>query len=232
MKKQLLELLWPRVCPFCEKVHAKGICEECKKTLKRLRVNEPYCMKCGKPIHNEEAAFCKDCSTSKRYFNQGMALWRHQGIVSKAIYNFKYYNQRAYGDDIARRMAIEAGTIIKRWNPQVIIPVPLCKKRRRIRGFNQSLILANRLGEELGIPVKECVSRIKETLPQNTLDKTKRKSNITGAFAIESMPYLKRVLIVDDIFTSGSTIDEISRLLKNSGVSQVYFITISIGQEY
>lgn len=231
MKETILNFLWPKVCPFCEKIYTQGICENCKETIKELNVKEPYCLQCGKPIVNANAALCKDCQTSKRYFNEGRALWCHTAVVRKSIYRFKYYNQRDYGLTFAKEMSKELKQTIKRWNPQVIIPVPLCQRRRRERGFNQALILAKQLGETEKIPVREWVSRIKETSPQKELDKKKRKKNIEDAFLFKAPLPLQRVLLIDDIFTSGSTINEIAKTLKKQGVLEVYFITISIGQE-
>lgn len=231
MIQKCLSLLWPEVCPFCEMLSKKGICDQCSKDLKELEVKEPKCFKCGKTILNEEDSFCTDCTKQGRYFECGTALWNHQGVVSESIYRFKYHNQRRYGMLIGRRIAESLRDEVDKWGPQVIIPVPLCKRRRRERGFNQSLILALEIGEILNIPVREYVKRVKETLPQKNLDKQSRKANLREAFIIDEMPRLKRVLIVDDIFTTGSTIDEMAKILKKAGVLQVFFLTISIGQE-
>lgn len=197
-----------------------------------LLVGEPKCFKCGKPIDNDEISFCMDCAQEKRYFDKGIALWRNEGIVSECIYRFKFENQRNYGDMIGYLMVEALKEWIIKMNPQVLIPVPLYKTRRRERGYNQALLLANRIGSLLNIPVREYVLRIKKTTAQKHLGKIERRRNINKAFrVVDGMPKVKRVLIVDDIFTSGSTINELAKILKQEGVLHVCFLTISIGQE-
>ena len=124
--------------------------------------------------------------------------------------------------------------MIRGWGPDLIIPVPLHKRRRRKRGYNQAGILGRRLGRLLGIRVddKSLLRRV-YTDPQKKLGRLERKKNLRNAFALkESFKPVPVVLLVDDIYTTGNTIDAVSEVLKKKGVEKVYFLTISIGQGY
>lgn len=124
--------------------------------------------------------------------------------------------------------------MIRGWGPDLIMPVPLHKKRRRKRGYNQAGVLGRRLGRLLGIRVddKSLLRRV-YTDPQKKLGRLERKKNLRNAFALkESFKPVPVVLLVDDIYTTGNTIDAVSEVLKKKGVEKVYFLTISIGQGY
>ena len=120
---------------------------------------------------------------------------------------------------------------IRRWNPDVIIPVPLHRARRRKRGYNQAQILAENLGRMLRIPVdSKSLARKKKTSPQKKLGHNERKKNLKNAFAVT--PAFRPVRKVHDIYTTGNTLDAAAKSLKEKGVEKVYFLTISIGQGY
>lgn len=189
-------------------------------------------MKCGKPLASEEQEYCADCSRHKYAYEQGRSLLLHSGTVTRAIYQFKFHNKRYYAEIFAEEMAKEYGTWVHRMKIEEIIPVPLHTSKRRSRGFNQAELLAEALGNELGIPVnKTAVFRIKKTKPQKKLDNRDRQSNLKGAFGVsKDWNPPERVLIVDDIYTTGSTIHRVAKMLKRAGAQKVYFLTISIGQ--
>lgn len=151
-----------------------------------------------------------------------------------SIYQFKYHNRRIYAHTYARELAKYYGNIIERWGIEVLIPVPLHKKKQRKRGYNQAGILADYLSAETGIPVeKNAVYRKKYTAPQKILNNKERKKNLNDAFAVsKKWERQERVLLIDDIYTTGSTMDAIASLLKEKGVHKVYFLTISIGQGF
>ncbi len=230
----LKKILWPETCPFCGKVCADGICGECRKRVDSLQIKEPTCMKCGKPVSASEQEYCHDCAHTHYYYEKGMAMWLHKEPVSTSVYQFKYHNQRFYGKLYAAEIAAEKGAQILRWRPEIIIPVPLHSKRKRKRGYNQAEILSCELGKILEIPVcRKLVKRIRYTEPQKKLGNRMRKRNLEKAFAVtHSMEGVKSVLVVDDIYTTGSTIDAVAKELRKAGVSKVYFLTISIGQGY
>ena len=152
--------------------------------------------------------------------------------MSSAVYDFKYKNKRYYGKIFAEEMGKRFSDLIRMWDINEIIPVPIHKKRLKQRGFNQSDIIAEELGRIMGIPVsKDKIIRIKNTRPQKALDDIERIKNIRDAFSnIEGYKPEKNVLVIDDIFTTGTTIRHIAQKLKALGAEKVFFLTISIGQ--
>lgn len=237
MKKIILKmaaLLWPEVCPFCQRVCRTGICASCRRTVEKLRVREPRCMQCGKPLRRVEQEYCHDCMHTCHYYEKGISLWLHRPPVNTSIYQFKYHNQRRYGMYYAEEIVKVHGRTILNWDPDLLIPIPLHPKRKRKRGFNQAEILAKELGSRLGIKVdSSSLIRKLNTDPQKKLGHSERKRNLKHAFALQkNMTGVKKVVLVDDIYTTGNTIDSAAKVLKSAGVEKVYFLTISIGQGY
>ncbi len=140
----------------------------------------------------------------------------------------KYKNKREYLDFFGAAMAKRYEKAVARMGVEVIVPVPVHPSRRRVRGFNQAEVLAGVLGEKLEIPVEpKVLIRKKKTRPQKELSAAERLKNLSGAFAAgEGSDGIKRVLLVDDIYTTGSTIEACSRVLRNAGVEKVYFAVI------
>ena len=196
-------------------------------------VEEPCCMKCGKPLKIEEQEYCRDCSRIPRAYEQGRSVWIHRGNVAQAIYQFKFHNKRYYAPIFAGEMAKKCGEWICRCGIETIIPVPLHPARRRKRGFNQAELLARELGRQMQIPVcTNAVLRIRNTKTQKKLGSRERQDNLKDAFAVSGQWNISQtVLLIDDIYTTGSTIHRIAKLLKKAGVQKVFFLTISIGQD-
>ena len=154
--------------------------------------------------------------------------------MNQSIYQFKYHNQRRYGTIYAQEILYWYKDVIVSWHPDVIMPVPLHFRRKRKRGYNQARILAELIGTGTGIAVdSRHLIRRKYTNPQKILGHRQRKKNLKNAFAVKKdfVP-VKKVLLIDDIYTTGSTIDAAAYMLKQRGVVNVYFLTISIGQGY
>lgn len=227
-----MDILYPTTCVFCSRIEHNGICEKCNSELVYIR--EPRCMCCGKPIRYKEQEYCMDCKGAAFAFEQGRSLWLHKDPVKGSIYQFKYKNRRIYAQVYARKLAKVYKNLIMKWGVNTIIPVPLHRKRRRIRGYNQAEVLAKYLGRELEIPVEiNAIYRIKHTAPQKKLDNKDRRKNLSKAFLVSDEWKVKqKVLLIDDIYTTGSTIHAIATKLKRSGVEKVYFLTISIGQGF
>ena len=234
--KMCLGLVYPQTCHFCRKVCEEPICKECRE--KVVYIREPRCKKCGKPVRYKEQEFCLDCSKKNFHYEEGRSLWIHKGAVPWSIYQFKYHNKRIYGEFYARELYRLYGKQIREWNIDVIVPVPLHPKRKRMRGYNQAEILAKELGKLAGLPV-ECrwIVRKKDTNPQKKLDNRERRKNMMDAFTVNRdaslrMGQYKHVLIIDDIYTTGSTIDTIAKQLLEKCNKKSWFFTISIGQDF
>ena len=233
MKVWLTDLLFPRRCPVCgDIVLPKGdlICPDCVKKLSFVK--QPVCKKCGKEITSAEQEYCLDCTKHKRSFQYGRALVNYDDTAKRSMAAIKYRNKREYLDFYAEAICLRYGKWITHLNADALVPVPVHPSRRRARGFNQAELLADRIGERLGIPVcPDMLVRRKKTAPQKQLNPKERLHNLEEAFAAGDVPAgVKRVILVDDIYTTGSTIEACARALLRAGVENVYFLTICIGR--
>ena len=226
----LVDMIFPRRCPVCDSPlwPGKYICEECRKSLKLLR--GPVCFKCGKKLSDSDGEYCTDCLKRRHLFERGRALYEYEG-VRKPIYRFKYSGRREYAKFFGDRLAEYLGKEIKEWKIDGIIPVPIHRKRRAKRGYNQSLELAKVLSEKLNIPLYENkVIRAVNTVPMKELGANERQINLKNAFIVHKDDVkLECVLIVDDIYTTGSTIDAMAKVLKAAGTRKVYFVALAVG---
>lgn len=180
---------------------------------------------------NEGEEFCFDCVRHKRSFEFGRALLNYDDVSGPSMARIKYHNKREYLDFYSQVMAARYETIISRMNADALIPIPIHRARYRKRGFNQAQVLAEKLGELLGIPVcPRALKRRKKTDPQKDLTAAQRLKNLEEAFEVGELPAgVRTVILIDDIYTTGSTIEACTRVLKKAGISQVYFLTICIG---
>ena len=228
----LIELLFPRRCPICdEPVDKVGqyICKKCQGVLRY--VTTPYCMKCGKTLDDETKEYCMDCQNAEHFFRSGRALYEYEPIKT-SIYRFKYEGRKEYAEFYGKELAKRFGNQIKKWKADALVPVPLYWEKEKKRGYNQALLVARALGKELNIPVnKEIIKRVRTTLPQKQLNSKERQNNLKNAFKIgKNDVKLNTVVVVDDIYTTGATMDAVAECLKRAGVGEVYCISLTIGR--
>lgn len=234
----MLGLLFPKKCPICDSILNKnenGICLRCYARLPR--VTEPVCRHCGKPIADGRAELCGDCGTKRSALKQSMALWVYTEQMKKMIADFKYGGQVIRGEFFGNEMFRVGGAWIRDRLIDCIVPVPLHWRKRRFRGFNQAGILAEYLGEHLELPVYDILLRVRDTRPQKNLDDRQRAENLQNVFAFredESGQFQKmqRVLLVDDIYTTGSTLEECAKTIKKYGDFEVFAMCLCIGKDY
>ena len=233
-KEFLISVLFPRRCPVCDEVilHGEKICGVCAG--KVVYIKEPSCKKCGKQLENERKEYCGDCSRKRHFYEQGKAIFSYQKDMKRSMYRFKYSNRREYAEFFAEAAAKKYGTWLVRRGIDVIVPVPMYAAKKRSRGYNQAEVFARALGRECAIPVeKKMVIRVKNTMPQKAMNNKQRKDNLKGAFQVRSnIVKYSKILLVDDIYTTGATIDTIAELLKKSGAKEVYFLSICVGEGY
>lgn len=227
-------LLYPLRCPICDAVMEPGvaICTECRGRIKIAE--EPVCKRCGKPLESETIEYCGDCSRKKHIFKQGKAVFVYEGDIRKSMYRFKYGNKREYAAFYAKEAANLYSSFIEQHKIEVIVPIPMYRGKRRLRGYNQADVFAKTLGRELGLPVDYgLVKRIRNTIPQKELNDAERKDNLKNAFQLEAdIVKYNQILLVDDIYTTGSTMDAVAKILLTAGVKDIYYICISIGSGY
>ena len=234
--KEEMYLLYPKVCILCKKVlpfcdRKKGVCPSCKEKLRF--VGENRCRICGKELTVPLETRCKDCKAHAHQFDAGRSLLLYQGEIKTAMYKFKYSNARYMADFFGKAAAKRYGDWIRHYRVEAIIPVPMYPGKKRSRGYNQAEVFAKALGKHLKIPVRsDLVERKKNTVPQKCLTREQRKENLKNAFKIKGHGVkLNCVLIVDDIYTTGSTMDAVAKALKRYGVERVLCLTICIGAD-
>ena len=230
MLRKILDIFYPRCCPVCQKIlkdQRRMICPESEKKLRPI--GHPRCYKCGKPI--EEGEYCKDCQKHTHIFDQGRGIFVYDGIMRRSVTRYKYYGCREYGDFYAKAMYRYAWKNLNQWKPDLIVPVPIHKSKERLRGFNQAAYLAERLGCYTGIPVDtDLVQKVVKTKSQKKLNAMQRRKNLEKAFLVTKNIRGKDVLVIDDVYTTGSTIDAMAGCLRKRGAKNIYFLTVCIGR--
>lgn len=228
----LLTLLFPRRCPVCDKPVKPWNALICTDCAPRLHYNgPPWCLKCGKHIGDGQKEYCGDCAAHPHLYDCGRALFTYRS-ASASLSRFKYHGRQEYAAFYAACMAKYLGNFIASCGAQALVPVPLHKSRMRKRGYNQARVLAGELSALTGIPVyADWIGRVEKTVPMKDLPAAERQNNLKRAFKIlRNDVKLNTIIIIDDIYTTGSTIDAMSRELRNVGVRRIYFITLAIGR--
>ena len=231
----ILSLLYPPVCPVCFKIlgdGAKLVHPLCEKKL--VRVQQPVCLKCGKPVYSPVQEYCLDCFKSPPPFDGGAAVWVYTKAMADSVAMYKYQGKKEFAAYYVKAAVEKYGEWIRQCRPQCITAVPLNRRKERIRGFNQALLIARGIGKALEIPVDgQLLVRSRFTEPQKSLNPQQRLKNLQKAFG--PGPNIKKyesVLLVDDIYTTGSTMKICSSLLKEHGVKHVWILSLCIGSDY
>ena len=214
-------------------IRGKGdVCDVCKKRLRY--VQEPKCKKCGKEIEKPEQEYCSDCQRFAHAFDKGAAVFIYDEVMRKSISMFKYHNRREYAEFYAKEMTLHCQKFLEACSPEVILPVPVHRQKKRKRGFNQSELVAKKLGRILNIPVDaKYLVRAEKTMAQKELTRLQRKQNLKKAFTVsKTEKHYERVLVVDDIYTTGATMDAISEILRENQTKIIYFLTICVGRNH
>ena len=237
MKSEFLNLVYPRRCPICEEVLApkdKLIHRNCRNQL--VFIQEPKCMRCGKPIEQAEQEYCFDCSNRVFHYSRGFPCLKYDKRMSKSISAFKYKGKKEFADFYISELLRKYEEQFKELKFDALIPIPLHSSKYKERGFNQAEIIARGIGQTIQAPVDTMMLiRTRKTLPQKELNDKERLRNLEQAFELGKQNQSKgyqRVLIVDDIYTTGSTIEACAKLLVLAGIEDVCYTSICIGQGY
>ena len=185
-------------------------------------------------IRRPEEGILHRLHEEKTLFFPGKAVFVYQGEIRQSMYRFKYSNKREYADFYAKEAVRIYGDWIRRKQIEAIVPVPMYRWKEKGRGYNQAAVFAQTLGEKMNLPVeKRMVKRIRNTTPQKELNDVERKINLKKAFQlVPNIVKYRKILIVDDIYTTGSTIDAVAEVLLQAGVDEIYFLCISIGEGF
>lgn len=222
--QKLGKFLYPDVCLHCNDKGEYGL-DLCRRCYENLPWITHACMRCASPLPNASAAVCGFCSNRDLYFDRALAPLLFDQFVRDAVYQFKFNGKFNYGILLARLLErhIRKQDLVA---PDVLVPVPLHRRRLRKRGFNQALQIARVLNKSVNSSISfKDIRRVRETRAQMELPATERYMNVRGAFALQTSKPLfkgKRVAIIDDVMTTGNTMNELARCLKEAGAEQVY----------
>jgi len=218
-----LDLVYPPQCVVCGTLDAAYLCEECYSEI--LRIEPPICRACGIPC---EEFRCRQCHDARRGFDYARSAGVFDGVLREAIHAMKYRGSRMLVGPISRLM-------IEQWNAlrlprsiDVVIPIPVDPSRMVDRGFNQAADLAMELCKATGMHFDDSIlCRPRRTAHQVEVSYEERLTNLGGAFSVTnpSAVVRKRVLLVDDVFTTGSTLSEAAQTLKTAGAAAVICYT-------
>lgn len=229
-----VSLVYPSSCAVCAETIESGrqLCERCASEAPRLRA--PFCARCSQPFVGAitESFICANCHDRVLHFDAAVSAYRSRGVVRKVMHDFKYGGQlhlrHLLGQWLGETLA-DPRLSGRRFD--CIVPVPLHPARQRERGFNQAEVLARLLGRHSSLPVRPVLQRIRYTTTQTQFDREERMENLAGAFRLRRGSNVQelRVLLVDDVLTTGSTLSECAGVLKKFGAYRVDAATAARG---
>ena len=228
--RAIVSLLYPPVCTVCATVIGPGeyLCRGCEE--KTARIVRPFCARCSEPFEGAIIGqfTCANCSHRTIHFDAAVAAYRSRGIVREIIHDFKYGRQIYLRHLVSHWLCAALNDPRLRGHRfDVIVPVPLHPARKRERGFNQASLLAESLAVRVSIPSRYVLERIRYTTTQTALDRTERMENLHNAFRLRKNANVRglHVLLIDDVLTTGSTLNECARILKAAGAISVHAAT-------
>ena len=221
----ILNSIFPSICPLCRKhsdIYSHSpICKSCWEGIGRY--SGPSCRVCATPLVSEYAAVCKECMKDEPPFSLVLNYGIYSGALAEAIHQMKFYG--------IKRLAAPLGKLLLSLEiPEcdAIVPVPLTKKGLRGRGFNQTLLVSKVLSKELKIPLHmDLLFKRKDTPPQIGLNAKERMKNIKGVFEASGRIDNLRLLLFDDVMTTGATVRECAKTLIKAGAKEVFVITLA-----
>ncbi len=245
MINRFLRIFFPESCPVCKKPSTDHktapICLECW-----LAISPhigPMCRKCGKPLVSNASITCQVCIEDDPPFKWARSFGLYEGTLREAINLLKYHRIKRLSKPLSKIMlkinpappllsceSKQRGYGVKMLRADAIIPVPLYKKRLRQREFNQSALFAKHLACSIGKPlILNCLIKTRDTMPQVGLSAKERGKNIRKTFAIGNKELIggKNIMLIDDVYTTGATVRECSKVLKKAGAKDIYVITLA-----
>ena len=230
----LLSLLYPPHCAACGEDTASGVhlCAACAGKVQKIEA--PFCHQCSQPFDGaiEGEFICSQCKDRQYHFDCAVTRYMSRGVVREFIHRFKYDRQFYLRHPLAAWMmeALEDERILRQ--PfDAFVPVPLHSARYRERDFNQAEVLAKLISKQSKKPILHALKRIRYTTTQTRLDREERMENLRNAFRVRHAPSVqsRHLILVDDVFTTGSTVEECARVLRQSGAASVRVITVARG---
>jgi len=231
----LLDLLYPRTCAGCGIAtpdYSPHLCWECM--AESLFVQPPYCSICGDPVAGsiDNDYVCASCSHSRPAFDLARSCVRYDGAVGSMIRKLKYRQETWLSVDLGKLLDVSLKVYYDDLDIDAVASVPLYHRRQRERGYNQAALLARVLAKKLGKSLlTRCLFRTRPTATQTNLTAEQRISNVRDAFSVRWRRWVqgRRLLLVDDVMTTGATVNECARVLKSGGAARVYVLSVARG---
>ncbi|MFQ5593268.1 MAG: double zinc ribbon domain-containing protein [Anaerolineae bacterium] len=224
-RDSVLDLLFPPQCAGCGQ-RGQWLCTDCLAAIERIR--PPFCPRCGRPQPQER--LCHLCRVEPLTIDGIRSAAYFEGGLRQAIHRFKYGGIQALAGPLAE-ILVEHQTD-NSWPADIIVPVPLHPDRQAERGYNQAELLARAMAARLELPTAEkALERVRATAPQVELDVRQRRSNVAGAFQVQTKDVAShRVLLIDDVCTTGATMDACGQALKTGGAQAVWGLALARGR--
>ena len=226
----LSSLLYPPVCTICAtSVGAREyLCHDCQ--AKAMRIVPPFCARCSEPFPGAiiGSFTCANCAHRTLHFEAAVAVYRSRGIVRRIVHDFKYNRQMHLRHVVGGWLCRTLEDSRLHGRPfDLVVPVPLHPARQRERGFNQALLLAELVSARISVPIRAVLERVRYTTTQTAFDRTERMENLHNAFRLRKKADVRhlRVLLIDDVLTTGATLSECARILRKAGALSIHAAT-------
>ena len=209
----VINIIFPQICGFCGKISKEGLCNQCNIKLKELV---------------QDSIICEDFKD--KYFNELIYIFKYEGLIRKLIIDYKF-NEKSYMYVGFVKCILKNEKIYKKLqNYDVIIPVPISKKRMKERGYNQSFLIAKELSNKINIDIQtNCLLKTKHIIEQSKLNKEQRKENIQNVYELKNREILnnKHILLIDDIYTTGNTVNECAKILQQGRPKKIDVLVLA-----
>lgn len=235
IKESLLGLLFPRLCHFCDAFGAHrrtSLCERCQDALKPTP--SPICSQCGLPLSglpDDRGLVCGRCLTNPPPYSRARYGYLYSGGLKEGIVRFKYKGRLYLGPTLGNLLVDAFNRYFPVHDYELIVPVPIHRKRLVERGFNQAVLLAAHLSDATGIPSdRSSFEKIRDTPPQVGLSRSDRLKNLRGCFSVTRRSPIpgRRILVIDDVATTGSTIAEATKTLLSAGAARADALALAL----
>ena len=218
---KILNLIYPPTCGICGKLNEKFLCKKCEKILESEAVFG---------VDKYEKMKIENMSKDKKYFNEHLYIFLYQGIIRRIILKYKFQEESYLYKTFVNFLLKNENFFKKIEKYDTIVPVPISKKRLKSRGYNQSELIAKEISYNSNLTLEtECLYKVRNIVEQSKLNKEERLKNIQGVYELVSKEklYKKKILLIDDIFTTGSTVNECAKVLRNAFPRKIGVFTLA-----
>ena len=220
---EILNLIYPPVCGICGKLNSDFLCKKCERVLETEAIF-------GIDKYMAMTKIGKNDKNDKKYFNEHLYIFLYQGIIRRIILKYKFQERAYLYKTFVNFLSKNENFFEKMRKYDTIVPVPISKKRFKLRGYNQSVLVAKEISKIINMKIEtKCLVKTKNVIEQSKLNKEERIRNVEGVYELanESKLYKKRILLIDDIYTTGSTVNECSRILKKAKPKSIGVFTLA-----